>query len=50
MWPAWGVVLYHAAKPAPVALLWAYLVVVQLRQGVSLHWLRTLGKPLQHAG
>jgi hypothetical protein len=42
VWPAWGVVLYHAANPVPVALLWTGLVVSQLRGGFSLDWFRKL--------
>ena len=41
-WPAWGVVLHHAAKPVPVFALWAYLTASQLREGLDLQWLSTL--------
>ena len=42
VWPAWGVVLHHAAKPVPVFVLWAYLTASQLREGFDLRWLSTL--------
>jgi hypothetical protein len=35
VWPAWGVIFYHAVKPVPVAVLWLYLLASQLRQGVD---------------
>lgn len=34
VWPAWGVILYHASKPLPVLVLWAYLVASELRTGL----------------
>jgi hypothetical protein len=41
-WPKWGVVVYHAWKPVPTLILWAWLVVAQLRTGVSLHACRQM--------
>ena len=38
VWPMWGVIFYHAAKPVPVAVLWAYLAVSQMREGLTLAW------------
>jgi len=35
-WPAWGVVLHHAAKPLPVLALWAHLVYAQVRNDTAL--------------
>lgn len=35
VWPPWGVVLHHAAKPLPVLALWGYLVVWQLKGGIG---------------
>ena len=34
-WPAWGVVLHHAAKPLPVLALWAHVVYAQFRQDAA---------------
>lgn len=34
VWPAWGVVLHHAAKAVPVFAFWAYLVATELRSGL----------------
>lgn len=42
-WPAWGVVLQHAAKPLPVAALWAYLAVRLVRQELGLRRPALLG-------
>lgn len=39
-WPAWGVVLHHAAKPVPVLALWGYLVFQQLKNGVRVPAIR----------
>ena len=34
-WPAWGVVLHHAAKPLPVLALWAHLAYAQVRNNAT---------------
>lgn len=47
VWPIWGVLLYHAAKPGPVFALWAYLVVSQLRRGFDVTWMWDLLEPLR---
>jgi hypothetical protein len=44
-WPSWGVLLYHAVKPVPVAALWIYLVASSVRQGVTVPWLARLPWP-----
>ena len=48
-WPTWGVIFVHAAKPIPVALFWMYLVISQLRQGISLDWVSVLGSSPKRA-
>ena len=48
-WPTWGVIFNHGAKPIPVALFWIYLVISQVRQGVSLDWVSGLGSSLKRA-
>lgn len=34
-WPKWGVIFYHTAKAVPMLVLWAYLLGVQLREGIG---------------
>ncbi|MEX0786228.1 MAG: glycosyltransferase family 87 protein [Dehalococcoidia bacterium] len=48
LWPAWGVVLYHAWKPIPTLVLWATLVASQSRGGFGLEWFASLGAPLRN--
>jgi hypothetical protein len=41
-WPAWGIIVYHAQKPAATLLLWIYLVATQLHGGFSFAWVSAL--------
>ena len=51
VWPAWGVILYHAVKPVPVVVLWTYLAVSLFRQGiVDLRWPSLFGASSQRVG
>ncbi len=48
-WPAWGVVLHHAAKAIPVLVLWGYLVVTQIKSGVTVQPLRLMSRGVSEA-
>jgi hypothetical protein len=51
-WPTWGVLWFHAAKAVPVFALWVFLVLNQLRGGLTFVWTSPSldPRPAQQAG
>ncbi|MDZ4278859.1 MAG: hypothetical protein U1B78_06950 [Dehalococcoidia bacterium] len=45
VWPMWGVIVHHASKAIPVAVLWAYLAASLLRRGVEVPRILSAKKP-----
>jgi len=44
LWPSWGIIVYHAQKPAATGMLWIYLIITQLRGGLDIAWVSALLK------